>query len=78
MRSPPVRPSSTAGCDGGRRVLRRDSLIGIPAALLIAWNGNRPWWLATYIFVGCVISALSAAAMRRTSEVPLLATAPGG
>lgn len=51
--------------------------IPILAALLVAWNGNQPWWLATYILLACVVSAVSAAAMRRTFAVPLLATAPG-
>lgn len=51
--------------------------IPILAALLVAWNGNRPWWLASYILLACVVSALSAAAMRRTFAVPALATAPG-
>jgi hypothetical protein len=34
------------------------------ATLLVAWDGNRPWYLASYIVVGCVVSAVSAALMR--------------
>lgn len=51
--------------------------IPILAALLVAWNGNRPWWLATYILFACIVSALSATAMRPTFAVPALAGAPG-
>jgi MFS transporter, MHS family, shikimate and dehydroshikimate transport protein len=51
--------------------------IPILAALLVAGNGNRPWWLATCILLTCIVSALSAATMRRTFAASRLATAPG-
>src|ERR1019366_816549 len=40
--------------------------VPILATLLVALNGNRPWWLAVYLLFGCVVSALSASLMRRT------------
>jgi len=51
--------------------------IPILAALLVGGNGNRQCWLATYVLLACVGSALSPATMRRTSLVPALAAAPG-
>ena len=50
--------------------------IPIFAALLVAYDGNQPWWLAAYIVVACCVSALSAMLMRRTFPVPALAVAP--
>ncbi len=44
--------------------------LPILATLLVAWNGNRPWYLAGYIAVGCVVSAIAAGLMGRSrSEV---------
>jgi MFS family permease len=33
------------------------------ATLLVAWNGNQPWYLAGYIALGCVVSAGAAGLM---------------
>ncbi len=40
--------------------------VPIIATILVAWNGNQPWWLAVYLLIGCLVSALSAGLMRRT------------
>jgi hypothetical protein len=31
--------------------------------LLVAWNGNQPWYLAGYVALGCAVSALAAGLM---------------
>jgi len=50
--------------------------IPILAALLVALDGNQPWWLAVYIAFGCAVSALAAGLMRRTFVgAPALAAA---
>jgi MHS family shikimate/dehydroshikimate transporter-like MFS transporter len=40
--------------------------VPIIATILVAWNGNQPWWLGVYLLVGCLVSALAAWLMRRT------------
>jgi MFS family permease len=40
--------------------------VPILAALLVAWNGNQPWYLATYLLIGCIVSAIATGLMRRT------------
>ncbi len=40
--------------------------VPIIATLLVAWNGNEPWYLATYLLLGCIVSAIATALMRRT------------
>jgi hypothetical protein len=58
--------------------------IPILAALLVALDGNRPWWLAVYLLFPCAVSALAAGLMRRAFGAPVLAvavvpaTAPSG
>ena len=47
--------------------------IPILAALLVAADGNRPWWLAAYLLFACAVSALAAGLMRRTFGAPALA-----
>jgi MFS family permease len=37
--------------------------LPILATLLVAWNGNQPWYLAAYVLVGCVVSAGAAGLM---------------
>ncbi|HUB15409.1 MAG TPA: MFS transporter [Acetobacteraceae bacterium] len=49
--------------------------IPILAALLVASDGNQPWWLAGYLVLGCCVSALSAMLMRRTFLAPAMAAA---
>jgi hypothetical protein len=34
------------------------------ATLLVAWNYNQPWYVASYVAVGCVVSAIAAMLMR--------------
>ncbi len=40
--------------------------VPIIATLLVAWNGNQLWYLAVYLLLGCVVSAIATALMRRT------------
>ena len=40
--------------------------VPILAALLVAWNGNQPWYLAIYLLIGCIVSAIATGRMRRT------------
>ena len=40
--------------------------VPILATLLVALNGNKPWWLGVYLLFGCLVSALAASLMRRT------------
>jgi MFS transporter, MHS family, shikimate and dehydroshikimate transport protein len=40
--------------------------VPILATLLVAWNGGQPWYLATYLLIGCVVSAIATGLMRRT------------
>ncbi len=40
--------------------------VPILATLLVAWNGNQPWYLATYLLLACIVSAAATALMRRT------------
>ncbi|HYZ24134.1 MAG TPA: hypothetical protein VE690_18445 [Rhodopila sp.] len=40
--------------------------VPILATLLVAWNGNQPWYLGGYLLVGCVVSAIATGLMRRT------------
>jgi MFS transporter, MHS family, shikimate and dehydroshikimate transport protein len=40
--------------------------VPIIATLLVAWNGNQPWYLATYLLFGCIVSTIATALMRRT------------
>jgi len=40
--------------------------VPILATLLVAWNGNQPWFLATYLLIACIISAIATGLMRRT------------
>ena len=49
--------------------------IPILAALLVAADGNKPWWLAGYVVLGCCVSALAASLMRRTFLAPAMAGA---
>jgi MHS family shikimate/dehydroshikimate transporter-like MFS transporter len=37
--------------------------LPILATLLVAWNGNQPWYLAGYVALGCAVSALAAGLM---------------
>jgi len=39
--------------------------LPILAALLVTWNGNQPWYLASYVVLGCVVSASAAGLMGR-------------
>ncbi len=50
--------------------------IPILAAVLVALDGNQPWWLVVYIVFACAVSALAAGLMRRTFiGAPVLAAA---
>ena len=40
--------------------------LPILATFLVAWNGNRPWYLALYVVIGCAVSALAASLMSET------------
>jgi len=40
--------------------------LPILATLLVAWNGNRPWYLACYVAIGCAVSALVPGLMGQT------------
>jgi hypothetical protein len=40
--------------------------VPILATLLVTWNGGQPWYLATYLLIGCIISATATGLMRRT------------
>ncbi len=42
------------------------SITPLVATALLHYGGGQPWWIATYIFVVGMISALSTYAMRRT------------
>jgi MFS family permease len=37
--------------------------LPILGTLLVAWNGNQPWYLACYIAIGCAVSAIAAGLM---------------
>lgn len=41
--------------------------IPILATLLVAWNNNQPWFLATYLLLASIISAIATGLMRRAS-----------
>jgi MHS family shikimate/dehydroshikimate transporter-like MFS transporter len=43
--------------------------LPILATLLVTWNGNQPWYLASYVAIGCVVSACVAGLMGRTRVV---------
>jgi hypothetical protein len=38
------------------------------ATLLVTWNNNQPWYVASYIVVGCVVSAVAAMLMRPVDD----------
>jgi MFS family permease len=40
--------------------------VPILATLLVKWNGNQPWYLAGYLLLACIISAIATGLMRRT------------
>ena len=40
------------------------------ATLLVTWNDNQPWYLASYVVVGCVVSAVAAMLMRPVAATP--------
>jgi MHS family shikimate/dehydroshikimate transporter-like MFS transporter len=40
------------------------------ATLLVTWDDNQPWYVASYILVGCVVSAVSAMLMRPVGTTP--------
>lgn len=40
--------------------------VPILATLLVTWNGGQPWYLATYLLIGCIVSAIATGLMRRT------------
>jgi MFS family permease len=40
--------------------------VPILATLLVKWNGNQPWYVAGYLLLACIVSAMAAALMRRT------------
>jgi len=40
--------------------------VPILATLLVKWNDNQPWYLASYLLVACIVSAIAAGLMRRT------------
>jgi MHS family shikimate/dehydroshikimate transporter-like MFS transporter len=40
--------------------------LPILATLLVAWNNNQPWYLASYVAFGCMVSAAAAGLMGRT------------
>ena len=40
--------------------------VPILATLLVTWNGNQPWYLATYLLIGSIVSAIATGLMRRT------------
>jgi MFS transporter, MHS family, shikimate and dehydroshikimate transport protein len=48
------------------------------AALLVAADDNKPWFLASYVLAACCVSALSAMLMRRTFLIPTMAAVPRG
>jgi len=52
-------------------------IVLTPSPVLVAGNCNRQCWLASYVLLACVGSALFATATWRTSLVPALAIAPG-
>jgi MFS transporter, MHS family, shikimate and dehydroshikimate transport protein len=37
--------------------------LPILATLLVSWNGGQPWYLASYVMIGCMVSAASAGLM---------------
>lgn len=41
--------------------------IPILATLLVAWNNNQPWYLATYLLLASIVSAIATGFMRRVS-----------
>ena len=40
--------------------------VPILATLLVKWNDNQPWYLAGYLLLACIISAIATGLMRRT------------
>jgi MFS family permease len=40
--------------------------LPILATLLVAWNGNQPWYLAGYVALACAVSAAAAGLMGTT------------
>jgi MFS transporter, MHS family, shikimate and dehydroshikimate transport protein len=40
--------------------------LPILATFLVTWNGNQPWYLASYVVIGCAVSALAAGLMRQS------------
>jgi MFS family permease len=40
--------------------------LPILATLLVTWNGNQPWYLAGYVALACVVSAVAAGLMGQT------------
>lgn len=40
--------------------------VPIFATLLVKWNDNQPWYLASYLLLACIVSAIATALMRRT------------
>jgi MFS family permease len=40
--------------------------VPILATLLVKWNGNQPWYLAGYLLLACIVSAIATGLMRRT------------
>ena len=43
--------------------------LPILATLLVAWDGGKPWYVASYIVIGCIVSAVSAMLMRPAPSV---------
>lgn len=48
----------------------------MPAALLVAADRNRPWWLAVQVLFDFCLGTLSASVMRRTFPDPAPVTVP--
>jgi MFS family permease len=40
--------------------------VPILATLLVKWNDNQPWYLAGYLLLACIVSAIATGLMRRT------------
>ena len=40
--------------------------VPIVATLLVRWNDNQPWYLAGYLLLACIVSAVATGLMRRT------------
>jgi hypothetical protein len=47
-------------------------LVPLPilATLLVAWSGNKPWYLALYIVTDCAVSRAAAGLMGQTRSGP--------